>query len=82
MPVDSYPTPPPLAEFSDFHIPDGRVWTRSDDWDTHDGGCVAVATHRDGWVAVADTKNPGAQPLIFNASEWADFTSAIRANKL
>jgi hypothetical protein len=79
MPVDPYPAPPPLEEFSSFRIPDGREWVPSADWDTHDNGCVAIAAHPAGWVAVADTKNPATAPLVFNEKEWAAFTAFIRS---
>ena len=73
-----YPSPPPLSEFGPWRIPDGRPWTLGDEGhDTHDSGCVAIAPGPDGWMAVADTKNPHQQPLIFNQAEWTAFVNAI-----
>ena len=77
-----YPEPPALDTFGSFTIPDGRTWTFGDDeHGTHDNGCIAVAFHPDGWVAVADTKNPHTPPLIYNAGEWANFQAAVREGR-
>lgn len=81
MPTE-YPHPPAIAAFGDFHIPDGRVWRPDPEWDTRDGGCVAVAHGPAGWVAVADTKSPDTPPLMFNAAEWQQFTQAIQDQRL
>ncbi|WP_412538590.1 DUF397 domain-containing protein [Longispora sp. K20-0274] len=78
--MHEYPAPPPLDAFGPFRIPDGREWRFGDlDHPTHDNGCVAMAEHPDGWVAVADTKNPLKEPHIYNEREWAAFCAVIVA---
>jgi hypothetical protein len=83
VPVED-PSPPPLEEFGDFHIPDGRVWIPGPGWRTRDNGCVAVAKHPSGWVAVADTKDPhtATKPLCYTNMEWETFTAAVRAHQI
>ena len=80
---------PRLEKFGAFHLPSGRVWNLSatplsGDDGTADQGCVAVAHHADGWVALADTKIDlsGQAPLIFMAAEWLQFTDAIREGRI
>jgi Domain of unknown function (DUF397) len=52
--------------------------------ETADQGCVAVAHHPDGWVALADTKIDlaGQAPLMFLPEEWRRFTDAVRAGRV
>jgi hypothetical protein len=39
--------------------------------------CVAVA-HKNGIIAVKDTKNPDQDHLTFDKEEWAAFTAGIK----
>jgi hypothetical protein len=79
-----------MTEFGAFHTPNGRVWNLtatplSPGGDgTNDQGCVAVARHPSGWVALADTKvDLGAQtPLLFMPTEWRRFTEAVREGRV
>lgn len=81
---------PDLAEFGAFRTTGGRVWNRtatplSPGGDqTNDQGCVAVAHHPNGWVALADTKIDLAaqKPLVFLPNEWCQFTEAVRAGRV
>ena len=89
MPRDQLNTPN-LDEFGAFRTPSGRVWnlaatplsTGGDD--TNDQGCVAVAHHPTGWVALADTKVDLADqtPLVFLPKEWQQFTDAVRDGRV
>lgn len=82
--------PPELAEFSPFRVPSGRVWNQAATSlspggdDTNDGGCVAVAHHPSGWVALADTKLDlrDQKPLLFLPAEWHQFTEAVRDGRV
>jgi hypothetical protein len=81
---------PSLDEFDRFHTPSGRVWNLAatplspGGEETADQGCVAVAHHPDGWVALADTKIDlaGQAPLMFLPEEWRRFTDAVRAGRV
>lgn len=67
-------TPPSLDSFGEFRTSAGH-WNGRDL--CRDGPCVAVAGGPDGWVAVADTKNPGGPVLRFTAEEWMAFRQAL-----
>jgi hypothetical protein len=81
---------PALGKFVEFRVPSGSLWNLaatplSPGGDqTNDQGCVAVAHHPDGWVALADTKIDLAdqKPLVFLPREWQQFTEAIRDGRL
>jgi hypothetical protein len=81
---------PNLHEFDEFRTPSGRVWDQAatplsqGGDETNDQGCVAVAHHSAGWVALADTKVDLADqaPLVFLPNEWAQFTDAVRDGRV
>jgi len=81
VPIE-YPPPPPLDEFGEFRLHNGKVWKPDPEWDTRDDSCVAVAHGPDGWVAIADTKHPETPPLCFTAIEWDRFTHAVRDDRI
>jgi hypothetical protein len=84
------PSVPSPDEFGEFRTPRGRIWNLnatplSPGGDsTNDQGCVAVAHHPDGRVAVADTKLDLAdqKPLVFLPAEWLDFVDAVRDGRV
>lgn len=81
---------PNLEEFGEFRTPSGRPWNLtatplSGGGDgTNDQGCVAVAHHPNGWVALADTKVDLADqaPLLFLPEEWRQFVDAVRDGRI
>lgn len=77
--MSNSPTPPPLDAFGLWNTPSGP-------WDgrttCNDGPCVALSYGPDGWVAVADTKNPGGPALQFSAEEWDAFRRAVNDGTL
>jgi len=81
---------PDLADFGAFRTPSGRVWNLtatplSPGGDqTNDQGCVAVARHASGWVALADTKTDltAQTPLMFLPAEWEQFVTAVREGRV
>jgi hypothetical protein len=83
-------TVPSLDEFAAFRTPNGRVWNRAatplsaGDDGTNDQGCVAVAHHPAGWVALADTKMDldDQKPLVFLPAEWRQFADAVRDGRI
>lgn len=79
-----YPEPPPLGEFGPFRIHDGSLWDSTDDNETNDNGCVAVAHHPSGAVVLADTKlNLEDQtPLHFTAKEWTAFVASVSEGRI
>jgi hypothetical protein len=87
---DDQLSPPVLTEFGAFRTPSGRVWNLTatplaeGGDETNDQGCVAVARHPTGWVALADTKiDLHAQtPLVFLPTEWRRFTEAVRDGRV
>jgi len=81
---------PDLAQFGAFRTPSGRVWNltatplSAGRDETNDQGCVAVAHHPSGWVALADTKIDlhVQAPLLFRPTEWRRFTEAVRDGRV
>ncbi len=81
---------PSLDEFGEFRTPNGRAWNlaatplSAGGDETNDQGCVAVARHPTGWVALADTKVDLADqtPLVFLPNEWRQFTDAVRDGRV
>lgn len=47
-----------------------------------EGNCVEIADLPNGAVAVRDSKNPGREPLRFDAAEWAAFREGVIAGEL
>ncbi len=45
------------------------------------GNCVEVAVMSDEQVAVRDSKDPNAGPLIFTAEEWSAFVAGVCAGE-
>jgi hypothetical protein len=46
------------------------------------GDCVEVGQHRDGMIAVRDTKDHSRGPVQrYTRAEWAAFTAAVRAGE-
>jgi hypothetical protein len=84
------PNVPNLHEFDEFRTPSGQVWDHAatplapGGDETNDQGCVAVAHHPTGWVALADTKVDLADqtPLVFLPKEWQQFTDAVRDGRV
>ena len=52
------------------------IWRKSRKSGTN-GGCVEVADLGD-HMAVRDSKNPDAAPLVFTAFEWECFVDGVR----
>ncbi|MFI6501127.1 DUF397 domain-containing protein [Nonomuraea typhae] len=44
----------------------------------NNGDCVAVATQRNGRIAVRDTKDGAGHTLSFSAAEWDSFITLIK----
>lgn len=80
----NYPDPLSISEFGEFRTHDGHVWDQTDEGETYDNSCVAIAHHGDGWVCLADTKHNLADqtPLFFTPIEWSKFEQAIREGRL
>ncbi|MDJ0346736.1 DUF397 domain-containing protein [Streptomyces sp. PH10-H1] len=47
----------------------------------HLDDCLAVASTPDGMVAIGDTKDPGATPLVYRKSEFAAFLAGAKAGE-
>lgn len=47
-----------------------------------ENNCVEVADLPRGGVAIRDSKNPGREPLRFDAAEWAAFREGVIAGEL
>ncbi|MDJ0340782.1 DUF397 domain-containing protein [Streptomyces sp. H10-C2] len=47
-----------------------------------ENNCVEIADLPNGAVAVRDSKNPGREPLRFDALEWAAFREGIITGEL
>ncbi|MCZ4123858.1 DUF397 domain-containing protein [Streptomyces sp. H39-S7] len=47
-----------------------------------ENNCVEIADLPNGAVAVRDSKNPGREPLRFDAGEWAAFRAGVIAGEL
>jgi hypothetical protein len=55
------------------------VWRKSSYSTSTGGSCVEVGTASDAAVAVRDTKDHGAGPVLrFTPAAWAAFTSTLR----
>jgi hypothetical protein len=55
----------------------GAQWRKST-YSTDDGNCVEVASNLPGLIAVRDSKNPSASPLILGPVEWSAFQSVVK----
>lgn len=64
-------TPPPVELFTDWKD------------NTGEGSCVQIAHGPEGWVAVRDSKDLGAGPVLrFTAAEWMAFKEGLANGKL
>ncbi len=54
---------------------DTQRWQKSS---FSNNSCVEVAAHRDGRVAVRDSKDPSQGFLLYNAAEWRAFLAGVR----
>ncbi|MGH3548905.1 MAG: DUF397 domain-containing protein [Pseudonocardiaceae bacterium] len=61
----------------DFSALRWRKSSRSHDDEPPDN-CVLVGVFPDGAVAVSDSKNRDAKPLVYTPDEWAAFTAGVR----
>ncbi|MCQ8831988.1 DUF397 domain-containing protein [Streptomyces malaysiensis] len=60
----------------------GVVWRKSTYSDSNGGTCVEVADGIPAVVPVRDSKDPNGPALLFPASSWASFISAVRGGQL
>jgi hypothetical protein len=63
------------------HNIDDFTWRKSSYSGSNGGGCVEVAGHLTGAVAVRDSKDPGGPVLAFRPDDWRVFTAAIKAGE-
>jgi Domain of unknown function (DUF397) len=54
---------------------------RTSSFSGNNGVCVEVADLDGGYRAVRDSKNPAGPALMFTVSEWAAFTTGVRAGE-
>ncbi len=59
----------------------GAEWRKSSYSGGSGGNCVEVATNLPGLVAVRDSKNPGASPLLLTRTQWRTLTARLRAGQ-
>ncbi len=45
------------------------------------GGCVEVAQHEDGSIALRDSKNVAKEAFVFTSEEWAAFVKGVKAGE-
>jgi Domain of unknown function (DUF397) len=57
---------------------DRAVWRKSSHSGGNGGGCVEVAHHRPGVVAVRDSKDCGGPQLSVSARTWSRFVQGIK----
>lgn len=57
------------------------MWRKSSYSSPQGGNCVEVADTNNG-RAVRDSKNPAGPVLMFTATGWSAFTTAVRAGEL
>ncbi|WP_219413394.1 DUF397 domain-containing protein [Pseudonocardia nigra] len=64
-------------------VPPGLEWRKSSFSQGNGGGdgCVEVAFHPDGGVAVRDTKDRSLAPHRYTAAEWDAFVAGVRAGE-
>ncbi|MEV7023449.1 DUF397 domain-containing protein [Kitasatospora sp. NPDC093558] len=59
----------------------GTVWRKST-FSGDQGNCIEVADGFAGIVPVRDSKDPSGPALLFPASAWSAFVTAIKSNEL
>lgn len=60
----------------------GSDWFTSSHSNDQGGNCVEGAVLADGGMAVRDSKDPHGPALVFSATAWQAFTSAVRSGEL
>lgn len=58
------------------------IWRKSTYSNTNGGNCIEIADTFPGVVPVRDSKVPGGPALVFPASSWSSFISAVRGGQL
>jgi hypothetical protein len=57
-------------------------WRKST-WSEQANACVELTTEVAGWIGVRDSKLGARSPILaFSATEWAAFTTDVRADEL
>ncbi|MBL1119953.1 DUF397 domain-containing protein [Streptomyces sp. 110] len=61
-----------IADVSALH------WRKSSYSDNGGGGCVEISDGHPFGIPVRDSKNPNSPALVFPASSWSSFISAVK----
>lgn len=56
-------------------------WRKSSHSDDNAGSCLEVLDHHASGVPVRDSKNPHGPALLFPASHWSAFVSAVKGGE-
>ncbi len=58
------------------------AWRKSSYSNTDGGSCLEVADSLPGVMPVRDSKIPGGPALLFDATAWSSFVSAVKDDRL
>ena len=59
----------------------GAIWHKSSYSGSNGGGCVEVAGHPPGLVAVRDSKDPDGPALTFALADWQAFITSVKTSE-